>query len=204
MKYLIIFIAAINISLACDSPEIKDTKNSNLTTVKKQKILKTSCNKKLVFETFKESVVNLNKNELSTYFDFPIENNQIWHLITLLEGDNNISESTLNNNFDKDDFLKHYDKIFNKDLRKVLIEVDFDLLSSSSVYKTDLLKDTDKETDLIYSYRLFLSSKSNDSKINMILYYEFYEGEETFETTINYDLIVDNCTLKIDKIFIAG
>jgi hypothetical protein len=201
MKEIVAVIFCLT-TIGCQSNEPnrkiigKDTSSENI-------IMKDSnetCKPLEEFVKFRSNLIDKNVEEVSKVFHFPFKDGNIWHLVYFSSEDPTYDPSIT---FTMDDFKKHSTKIFNSDFIECLSQVNFDTLIQKGIFETEMIT---RVIDSITVERYNISSTYDriDHKVTLVLYYEFYEGEDKYESAINYIFAVKDCNLRLAKIVVAG
>lgn len=158
-----------------------------------------ACNFELEFLKFREDILNSNTNNLTKAFNFPYTNENIWHIIYFDEVN---AEYDSKKPFDKGDLIIHFESLFNKDYRKTLRLIDIEKFMSDKKYTTDFIK-----TELGGSSdrcKLKATLDTEKKEITLMLYYEFFEDGEKYESAIHNIIGFSDCSYNLTGFLFVG
>ena len=134
-------------------------------------------------------------DEVKTYFDFPIKNDNFWYVV--LESEE--WEKHLGKGFGEKEFQTYFNGIFNDDFRKTLAKIDVDKLlkqgRDEAEYTNKSPSDGSKNTlEVVYA----------DDKITMTFYSTVYYEDMADEYTQIFVFTTKDGVLKFKDFQIAG
>ena len=134
-------------------------------------------------------------DEVKTYFDFPIKNDNFWYVV--LESEE--WEKHLGKGFGEKEFQTYFNGIFNDDFRRTLAKIDVDKLlkqgRDEAEYTNKSPSDGSKNTlEVVYA----------DDKITMTFYSTVYYEDMADEYTQIFVFTTKDGVLKFKDFQIAG
>jgi len=157
------------------------------------------------FDNFKTAIDHEDVEKIKTYFNFPVaaETTQIWVAVY-----DNVDEDKRPQNFPdtftEADLEKQHDKLFNSAFVKSLLKINSAHLYKTGEYTTPEIKEGGQ------SFHMLVQLDKASATLQLSVLYaggtdengeEISEGESA---TIYFFKVIDNKTLKFDKILFAG
>ncbi len=162
---------------------------------------KNSCKLSENFNSFRKELKLNNIEDVKKYIDFPFTNANIWHLIFMDSEDENYDFSR---DLNEDDFDKYHQQIFPLELIESLMDIDVNYLISKGLCEAEIKYKSDEKGNIETKYKLSAKFNDFDKELIFSMYYEFYEDEEIYETSVIYKFILRNCELKLNKVILAN
>ncbi|GGG48639.1 hypothetical protein GCM10011414_18000 [Croceivirga lutea] len=153
------------------------------------------------FNKLRKNILKGEVEDLETYFKFPLENSDAWHLVYLnSEG----AEYDSNKDFSKYDFHEYYNNFFPEGFKELLSSVDINSLQEIGIQSSSKISKKDRNDNLIETYFMVSNYSNSDKHLKFTVYISFYEEGEIYETTLLYIFDYNKCQLKFEKLLLAG
>ncbi len=157
----------------------------------------------LEFQRLRQALYQNDKTVLSTFFDFPLSEEQSNGLVEAIRFNSNNDNSYASNISitTAEDIQKHYTDLFPTKLVKALLPIKSDSLLANNFVSSSTWKNTNDNA----VYNTTVSYDSADATMSLFINAEYGSRDEKTESAVVYLFkLTKNNQLKFDKVLMAG